>query len=148
MEGFLDPSKKWQIGLENFTSKVAKEILHAAGIKDGQVINTVNNDWQSLVGLKVEGSQWSAAKRMAYLADLQNTAIKEVLVVLNDTGTVEALVSALEGNDRQGTADAVVKMLREINLVWRLGNDWDALAGKSFSLEANGLGIEAIMKDA
>ncbi|MEI7457749.1 MAG: hypothetical protein WCK93_13620, partial [Nitrosomonadales bacterium] len=142
LDGFLDPNQKWQIGLENFTSDAAKDILRAAGIKDGQVINTVNNDWNALVSLKVAGTQWSQAKRMAYLADLQNTAIKEVLTVLNDTGLVEALVSALERGDRQAAADAVVQILRVINLVWRLGNDWDALAGKPF----NDLGIEAIMK--
>ena len=113
---------------------------------DNHLINTVNNDLESLVALQ-ETPQKKTARRV-FIASLQTVAIKEMLVVLNDTEIINALADALERGDYQTAMDAVAKILRRINLVWRLDNSWENLAKQPFSLDSKGLGIEEIMKDA
>jgi hypothetical protein len=172
LSGFLDPTQRWQIRLTGkdgepyFKSPEARRIIIAAlqkqknipeALYDQVTINTLNNSYGALLALKVG---WDQAKRRETLAGLQAVATKEVLMLLNDTGTVRDLVEAIEKGQQEQKEIAAIKllaiikvmailyMLQEVHLEWSIETDYEVKARLRFSIQEGALGFNDIMLDA
>jgi hypothetical protein len=119
----------------------------------GSLINTVAGEWEGLSKLqaRVNIDEW-AAKRPGYLYGLQADSVGAIMGALSGRAGRGALEKLASGTEAE-RMEALVDLLRKINVGWRVNNPWggftDRLINKPFDLEENGgIGIEDIRKDA
>ena len=119
----------------------------------GFLINTVGGEWNELQGITVKDAYADAWKkgRPGMLYGLQADNVGSNLRALNSRRVLDMLTNA---HNKKQMLEAIAEMTRIINVGWRLNNPWYGFGYKlqyrSFhpELEAGGIGIEEIRKDA
>jgi len=128
----------------------------SSDLRGGKQINTVAADWQVLNSISDSaGSKKWRTERPQFLYQLQADMVGGVLRAVSDPTHIEILKQGTK--DRKNVEQALVDILRLINVGWRLNNPWnwkdffkvDSLLSRPFDLsDRGGVGLGFIIKDA
>ena len=155
---FENPKLKFKIKPGDFEfadaerkAEFEREFQRVAGKSlEKSLINTVAGEWDALSAIKsrTNAKEWDE-RRPGMLYGLQADSVGAIVSALNDPVLLARLGEGSEADRLQ----ALVEVLRRINVGWRVNNPWggftDRLIQKPFDLEENGgIGIDDILKDA